>query len=131
MNSCDIEPITELLTDISESLHEINANVAKTAVSTKKIRQDVSGIRIGDTGPKAVHRKDPLSPSCRRQVDIVKKRYAQKRLENPNYSLLSISKSVRREDARDGIRGGYATDLALNSRASTEIKREDLGQPPY
>lgn len=131
MNSCKIEPITTILTDIRENLREINANVAKTTVSTKKIREDVSGIRIGDTGPKSVNRKDPLSSSCRRQVNIVKMRYAQKRLENPNYSLLSISKAVRREDSAAGIRGGYTTDLALNSRASTEIKREDLGLPPY
>lgn len=126
-----IDDVCGILTEIRDGILQGNEFASQTAKNTRTIRQDVSGIRLGQTGPDAVLHRDPLTPAERRQVNLVKARYTEKRSANPHYSLLSISRAVRREDHAAGVRGGYKTDLALNSRASLEIKREDAGRPPF
>ena len=129
--NADLERIYGVLTEIRDGIGRGNDFAAQTAHNTKAIRQDVSGIRQGRTGADARIAKDPLGHAERRQVELVKSRYREKRKTNPAYSLFSISKAIRREDHAAGIRGGYKTDLALNSRASLEIKREDANLPPF
>jgi len=123
--------VVTILRNIHEAIVEGNTYASRTATNTKYIRRDVSGIREGRTGANARQREDPLTPAERRQVDSVKRRYYEKRKENPHYSLLSVSRDVRREDLKKGIAGGYKDDMALNHRASVEIKREDAGLPPF
>lgn len=130
-NNKSIDDVCGILAEIRDGILHGNEFASQTARNTKTIRQDVSAIRQGRTGADAVLHKDPLTAVERRQVNLVKARYTEKRSTNPHYSLLSVSRAVRREDHDAGIRGGYKTDLALNSRASLEIKREDAGLPPF
>lgn len=106
-------------------------STAKTATHVKNVRQDIRAIREGKTGPNLRSGIDPLSRPRREEVNRVKEIIREKRKINPAYSLLSVSRLVRRESARIGRIGGYTTDLALNSRASTELKREDAGLKPF
>jgi hypothetical protein len=106
-------------------------STAKTATHAKNVRQDVRAIREGKTGTGALSGIDPLPRPRREEVNRVKEIIREKRKANPAYSLLSVSRSVRKESARIGRVGGYTTDLALNSRASTELKREECGLPPF
>ena len=120
-----------LLTEIRDGIVTNNSYAARTAANSTQIRRDVMGIRLGDTGPDAKLRKDPLAPAERRQVDAVKKRYYELIRENPHCHLLTISRQIRRLDHSLGKTGGYKDDFALNNRASKEIKREQAGQPPF
>ena len=104
---------------------------AQTAANTKNLRQDVRAIREGKTGTTELSGIDPLSRSKREEVNRVKELIRGHRKTNPGYSLLSVSTFVRKESLRIGRIGGYETDLALNSRASTELKREESGLSPY
>ena len=106
-------------------------STAKTATNTRNVRQDIRAIREGKTGPGSLRGIDPLSRPKREEVNRVKEIIREKRKVNPAYSLLSVSRAVRKESKRIGRTGGYTTDLALNSRASTELKREENGFPPY
>lgn len=123
--------VVEILTKIHAEIIRGNEFASRTATNTKCLRQDVSGIRQGRTGPDARTRTDPLARAERRQVELVKKRYYELRKDNPHCSLFAISKAIRRADKAAGIVGGYKTDNALNSRASKEIKREDAGIPIF
>ncbi len=134
-----------LLAEIRDTIAIGNGHAAETAANTRNasqaahraaaslmaIKRDVFGIRIGDTGPNARLRSDPLTPSERRQVDEVKRRFRAKRLEDPHYPLLSVSRAVLRDAHTAGERNGYRKELSLNARASKEIKREDVGLPPF
>ena len=106
-------------------------STAKTATHAKNVRKDIRSIRDGKTGPSPLRGIDPLPRPRREEVNRVKEIIREKRKMNPAYSLLSVSKQVRKESARIGRVGGYTTDLALNSRASTELKREEAGLPPF
>ena len=106
-------------------------STAKTATHAKSVRQDIRAIRDGKTGPSPLRGIDPLPRPRREEVNRVKEIIREKRKVNPAYSLLSVSRQVRKESARIGRVGGYTTDLALNSRASTELKREECGLPPF
>ena len=125
------EKVVELLTEIRNGIVKGNAYAAHIAANTKTIRQDVTGIRDGRTGADARLHEDPLKPSLRRQVELVKKRYYALLKENPFTQLLPICRQVRKEDRAAGIAGGYRDDNGLNSRASKEIKREQAGHPPF
>ena len=103
----------------------------KTAANTKNLRQDIRAIREGKTVTSELSGIDPLSRPKREEVNLVKKLIREHKKTNPNYSLLSVSTFVRKESLRIGRIGGYKTDLALNSRASTELKREENGLSPY
>ena len=104
---------------------------AKTAVNTKSIRQDLRAVREGKTGTSALTGIDPLTRPKREEVNRVKELIREHRKTNPRYPLLSVSAFVRKESFRLGRIGGYTTDIALNSRASTELKREENGLRPY
>lgn len=103
----------------------------QTAANSKNLRQDLRAIREGKTGTTELSGIDPLSRSKREEVNRVKELIREHRKTNPGYSLLSVSTFVRKESLRIGRIGGYETDLALNSRASTELKREESGLSPY
>lgn len=131
MKTSTDEQVINLLTEIRDG---VNANLVankQTARSSTYIRADIGAIREGRTGADSRQHEDPLTRAQRRQVNEVKKRYAEKLITNPHYSLLSISKAVRREDLSKGVEGGYKTDIALNSRASKEFHREQKGLPPF
>ena len=128
----------ELLEQILEEVQTGNAYLkasaeatAKTATNTKNLRQDVRAIREGKTNTSSLSGIDPLTRAKREEVNRVKELIREHRKSNPCYSLLSVSKFVRKESARLGRFGGYETDIALNSRASTELKREENGLNPY
>ena len=105
------------------------ANTGNIANNIIRIRKDIADIRNGETGSKPS--ADTLTPVERQQVDETKRRIRALRQKNPHYPLLAVSRSVRRDFATRGICGGYKTDLALNSRVSRELKREDAGLPPF
>lgn len=126
--------LEEILGEVKTSNVYLKATAAattKTATNTKNVRQDVRAIREGKTGPSSLSGIDPLSHPKREEVNRVKELIREHRKTNPRYSLLSVSTFVRKESARLGRLGGYETDLALNSRASTELKREENGLRPY
>lgn len=127
-----------ILEKILDELHTGNSylkttaeKTIKTVSNTKNIRQDLRAIREGKTGTTSLTGIDPLSRPRREEVNRVKDIIREKRKINPRYSLLSVSAFVRKESNRLGRIGGYETDLALNSRASTELKREEAGLKPY
>jgi len=127
-----------ILEKILDELHTGNSylkttaeKAIKTVSNTKNIRQDLRAIREGKTGTTSLTGIDPLSRPRREEVNRVKDIIREKRKINPRYSLLSVSAFVRKESNRLGRIGGYETDLALNSRASTELKREEAGLKPY
>ena len=129
---------SDILKDILNKFAESNKYLqitadatTKTAANTKNLRQDIRAIREGKTGTSELRGIDPLSRQKREEVNLVKQLIREHRKTNPNYSLLSVSTFVRKESLRIGRIGGYETDLALNSRASTELKREENGLSPY
>ncbi len=134
-----------LLTEIRDKITIVNGHAAETAANTRStardarravanlsaIKRDVSKMRAGDSGGGSDLRGDTLTPAERRQVNEVKRRFRAKRQENPHYPLLAVSRSVLRDALAVGERSGYKKELALNARASKEIKREDAGLPPF
>jgi hypothetical protein len=128
------ELLKEILSEVklgNSYLKTTATATAQTATNTKNLRQDVRAIREGKTGTTELSGIDPLSRPKREEVNRVKELIREHRKTNPGYSLLSVSTFVRKESLRIGRIGGYKTDLALNSRASTELKREDNGLKPY
>jgi len=127
-----------ILEKILDELHTGNSylkttaeKAIKTVSNTKNIRQDLRAIREGKTGTSALTGIDPLTRPKREEVNRVKELIREHRKTNPRYPLLSVSAFVRKESFRLGRIGGYTTDIALNSRASTELKREENGLRPY
>ena len=112
-------------------LKTLAESTAKTAAIAKRIQRDLRAIREGNTGASSLRGIDPLSPSKREEVNRVKALIRERRKTNPNYPLLSVSAFVLKESARIGRIGGYDNTTALNSRASTELKREEKGLKPF
>ena len=123
--------INDLLTQIRDAILEGNSDRKTIKGYGRTISQNLSAIREGRTGIEAQKNKDPLTPIQRATVNEAKIRFKNRRIANPKYSQLSVSKEVFHEWQRKEKDSGFADALALNHRVYLEIKREDIGLPPF
>jgi len=121
----------ELLRQIRDAILEGNEDRKIIKGHERVISQNTTAIRESretkDSNPKA----DPLTRTQRATVNEVKGRFRERRIANPKYSQLSVSKEVDREFTRLGKSTGFDSTLSLNHRVWLEIKREDVGLPPF
>jgi len=121
----------DLLIQIRDALIEGNADRKTIKGYGRTISQNTTAIREsrapGTTRPKT----DPLTRDQRASVNEAKRRYTERRIANPNYSLLSVVKEVEREFNHHGKDTGFPNSLSFNHRVWLEIKREDVGLPPF
>lgn len=121
----------ELLIQIRDALLEGNDDRKTIKGYERAISQNITAIREGRTGSEARQKNDPLNNVQRSTVNEVKRRFKERRIANPCYSQLSVAKEVSREYKHLGRPTGFDNPLSLNHRAWLEIKREDLGLPPF
>lgn len=121
----------DLLTQIRDALLDGNSDRKTIKGYVKKTSQNIEAIREGRTGSESRLNSDPLAPVQRATVDEAKRRYKQRRIANPKYSQLSVSKEIMREYEKLNKPTGYSDALALNHRVYLEVKREDIGLPPF
>lgn len=131
MNPETSSNINDLLIQIRDAIREGNSDRKTIKGYGRSISQNLSAIKEGRTGSEARLNKDPLTPIQRATVNEVKTRYKNRRIANPKYSQLSVSKEVFRDCQRLGNESGFADVFALNHRVYLEIKREDIGLPPF
>jgi len=121
----------ELLTQIRDALLEGNADRRTIKGYERIVSQNTTALREsrapGEPHPKA----DPLTRTQRATVNEVKRRFKERRVANPNYSQLAVTKEVDREFTRLGKSTGFDNALSLNHRVWLEVKREDVGLPPF
>jgi len=121
----------DLLTQIRDALLEGNADRKMIRGYGRTISQNTTALRESQAPSEPHPKSDPLTRTQRATVNEVKRRYKERRIANPNYSQLSVSKEVDREFAHHGKPTGFDNALSLNHRVWLEIKREDVGLPPF